>query len=60
MQSFQTTTTASTIMMTSHPSATAYDMIFVTGISISICSVILSLILRKKIKQSNTDIIQQA
>jgi len=53
MQSFQTTTTASTIMMTSHPSATAYDMIFVTGISISICSVILSLILRKKIKQSN-------
>jgi MFS family permease len=60
MQSFQTTTTASTIMITSHPSATAYDMIFVTGISISICSVILSLILRKKIKQSNTDIIQQA
>ena len=60
MQSFQTTTTASTIMMTSHPSATAYDMIFVTGISISVCSVILSLILRKKIKQSNTDIIQQA
>ena len=58
MQSFQTTTTTTT-MMTSHPSATAYNMIFLTGILISICSVFLSLILKKKIKQSDTKIDQQ-
>ncbi len=61
MQSFQTTTTTTTttIMMTSHPSAIAYNMIFFTGILISVCSVILSLILRKKMKQSNTNSLQQ-
>jgi MFS family permease len=61
MQSFQTTTTTTTTttMMTSHPSAIAYNMIFFTGILISVCSVILSLILRKKMKQSNTNSLQQ-
>jgi MFS family permease len=52
MQTFQT---AKIIMteVSAHPSATAFNAIFLTGILISVISVILSLILRKKINQSD-------
>ena len=59
MQSFQTATTITTMTSTAHPSAIAYNMIFLTGILISACSVILALILRKRIKQLDAKIDQQ-
>ncbi|MGN6613817.1 MAG: MFS transporter [Candidatus Nitrosocosmicus sp.] len=56
MQSFQTpsvstlsTQTATTTTLLSHPSAIAYNLIFVTGIIISTCSIILAFLLRKKL-----------
>jgi MFS family permease len=48
-----TTTTTTTTKMTnsSHPSAIAYNLIFLTGIIISSISIVLAFILRKKLKQ---------
>ncbi len=59
MQTFQTTSELSMIAKTptaisntsSHPSAIAYNLIFLTGIIISIFSIILAFILRKKLIQ---------
>jgi MFS family permease len=52
MQTFQTTTTTTTVTeVIAHPSATAFNAIFLTGILISVISVVLSLILRNKINR---------
>jgi MFS family permease len=56
MQTFRATTTMMTPITATHPSAMAFDMIFLTGILISAGSVILSLILRKKINLSDARI----
>lgn len=65
MQSFQTTSTAAALstatmttkimsITTNHPSMIAYDLIFVTGILISICSIILAFKLRKRLSEIDT------
>ena len=59
MQTFQTTdsstltgvTATAALTNSSHPSAIAYNLIFLTGIIISSISIILAFMLRKKIKQ---------
>jgi MFS family permease len=60
MQSFQTsypiasaTQSAATSAISAHPSAMAYNLIFITGILISICSTILALALRNTLIKLN-------
>jgi MFS family permease len=50
MQTFQTTD-STTMTNSSHPSAIAYNLIFLTGIIISFLSIVLAFLLRKKFKQ---------
>lgn len=62
MQSFQTSVVSSTSLDSSlissepvdHPSSTAFNLIFFTGIIISVCSIILSIKIRRKVIQQET------